>query len=323
MNGWRIAASPRYAQRGVSATPQPTRRGGSLDQLLRRVPRGCAMSLQQNGIPPARSWWPGFCAPPRRRLTRGFGRARGIAYRRGSEPMVPTTQQARAASAPSTDDAFDVVVTRPVLGREVARAAAALLSDAERQRASRFLFDRDRDRFIVGRARLRQLLAARLGTRPESVELVYGAHGKPALARRFADSDLRFNVSHCDDVTLYAFSCGREIGVDVEAVRVLGDADDIAGRFFSHRENQAYRALERRDRPLGFFQCWTRKEAFIKALGDGLSYPLDRFDVSLAPGEPAEILRVEAMPGACCGWRMESLSPAPGFVAAVVIGDRE
>src|SRR5438874_9526998 len=321
MNGWRIAASPRYAQRGVSATPQPARRGGLLDQLLRRVPRGCAMSLQQNGIPPARSWWPGFCAPPRRRLTRGFGRARGIAYRRGSEPMVPTTQQARAASAPSTDDAIDVVVA-PVVGREVAWAAA-LLSDAERQRASRFLFDRDRDRFIVGRARLRQLLAARLGTRPESVELVYGAHGKPALARRFADSDLRFNVSHCDDVTLYAFSCGREIGVDVEAVRVLGDADDIAGRFFSHRENQAYRALERRDRPLGFFQCWTRKEAFIKALGDGLSYPLDRFDVSLAPGEPAEILRVEAMPGACCGWRMESLSPAPGFVAAVVIGDRE
>ena len=104
---------------------------------------------------------------------------------------------------------------------------------------------------------------------------------------------------------------------------MLGDADDIAGRFFSDRENQAYRALERRDRPLGFFQCWTRKEAFIKALGDGLSYPLDRFDVSLAPGEPAEILRVEAMPGACCGWRMESLSPAPGFVAAVVIGDRE
>ncbi len=237
--------------------------------------------------------------------------------------MAPTTQYASAASAPPTDDAIDVVVTRALAGREVARAAAALLSDAERQRARRFLFDRDRDRFTVGRARLRELLAARLGTRPESVELVYGAYGKPALARRFADSDLRFNVSHCDDVTLYAFSCGREIGVDVEAVRVIGDADDIAARFFSLRENQAYRALEPRDRPLGFFQCWTRKEAFIKALGDGLSYALDRFDVSLAPGEPAEILRVETTPGDCCGWRMESLSPAPGFVAAVVLGDRE
>src|SRR5947199_1461088 len=237
--------------------------------------------------------------------------------------MVPTTQRARAATAPATADAIDVVVSRPAVRPEAVRAGAALRSDAERQRASRFRFDRDRDQFIVRRARLRQLLGARLGTRPESVELVYGAYGKPALARRFADSDLRFNVSHCDDVTLYAFSCGREIGVDVEAVRVIREADDIAGRFFSRRENQAYRALEPRDRPLGFFQCWTRKEAFIKALGDGLSYPLDRFDVSLTPGEPAEILRVEAMSGDCCGWRMESLSPAPGFVAAVVIGDRE
>jgi len=237
--------------------------------------------------------------------------------------MVPLTLRARAAPGPSTDDAIDVVVLSPVAGREDARAATALLSDAERQRASRFVFDRDRDRFIVARARLRQLLGARLGTRPESVALVYGAHGKPALAPWLADSDLRFNLSHCDDVTLYAFSRGHEIGIDVEAVRVMPDADAIAARFFSHREQQAYRALEPRDRPLGFFQCWTRKEAFVKAIGDGLSYPLDRFDVSLTPGEPAKILRVEDTPGDCCGWRMESLSPAPGFVAAVVIGDRE
>src|SRR5256886_7924492 len=116
--------------------------------------------------------------------------------------------------------------------------------------------------------------------------LVYGAHGKPALAPRFAASDLRFNVSHCDDLAVYAFSHGCEVGIDVEAVRVMGDADDLAARFFSRREHGAYRALHPRDKPLGFFQCWTRKEAFIKALGDGLSYPLDRFDVSLAPGEP-------------------------------------
>ena len=236
--------------------------------------------------------------------------------------MVPVTPRARAATAPYTDDAIDFVVTRPVMS-EAAGAAVALLSDAERQRASRFLFERDRDRFIVARACLRQLLAARLCTAPDSVELVYGAHGKPALAPWYADTDLRFNVSHCDDLTLYAFSCGREIGIDVEAVRPIRDADDIAARFFSQRENRAYRALEPSDRPLGFFQCWTRKEAFIKALGDGLSYPLNRFDVSLAPGEPAQILRVEDAPGDRCGWRLESWSPAPGFVAAVVIGDRE
>lgn len=226
------------------------------------------------------------------------------------------------AVASFTDDDIEVVVTRLVVGGEAVRASAALLSDAERQRASRFAFDRDRRRFIVARARLRELVAARLNVRAEAVELVYGAHGKPALARHSADSDLRFNVSHCDDVVVYAFSTGREIGIDVEAIRVLRDADDIAARFFSRRENEAYRALERRDRPLGFFNCWTRKEAFIKALGDGLYHPLDRFDVSLAPGEPAKIVRLENTPGDQCGWRMEGFSPAPGFVAALVTENR-
>jgi 4'-phosphopantetheinyl transferase len=203
------------------------------------------------------------------------------------------------------------------VGPEAVRALATLLSDAERQRASRFVFDRDRRRFIVARARLRRLLSARLDVQPESVEFVYRAHGKPALARRFADSDLRFNVSHSDDVVVYAFALGREIGIDVEAIRVIRDADDIAAQFFSSRENDAYLALDPRNKPIGFFNCWTRKEAFIKALGDGLDYPLDRFDVSLAPGEPAKILRVEGTSGDDCGWCMESFSPAPGFVAAV------
>jgi 4'-phosphopantetheinyl transferase len=157
-----------------------------------------------------------------------------------------------------------------------------------------------------------------LGVRPEEVELECGAHGKPALAGRFADSELRFNVSHCDDLAVYAFSSGRDIGIDVEAIRDLPDADDIAARFFSRGENAAYGALEPRDRPLGFFQCWTRKEAFIKALGDGLYHPLDRFDVTLAPDEPARILRVEDVPGDRCRWRLEGFSPVPGFVAAVV-----
>jgi 4'-phosphopantetheinyl transferase len=116
---------------------------------------------------------------------------------------------------------------------------------------------------------------------------------------------------------------GHEIGIDVEAVRVVPDADDIAARFFSRREREAYCALDGSRRPLGFFNCWTRKEAFVKALGDGLAHPLDDFDVSLSPDEPARILRVARTPGEHCGWRMESFSPAPGFVAAVVTEDRE
>ncbi|HEV2749980.1 MAG TPA: 4'-phosphopantetheinyl transferase superfamily protein [Gemmatimonadales bacterium] len=217
---------------------------------------------------------------------------------------------------------FEVAVFRLATDSAAVRASAKLLSDVEQHRATQFAFDRDRDHFVVARARLRQLLASRLGVRPEAVELEYGAHGKPGLGGRFADGELRFNVSHCNDLAVYAFSSGREIGIDVEAIRSLSDADRIAARFFSRRESAAYRALDPPDRPLGFFQCWTRKEAFIKALGEGLSHPLDSFDVSLAPGEPAQILGIEATPGDDRAWRLESLTPAPGFVAAVVTEER-
>jgi 4'-phosphopantetheinyl transferase len=213
---------------------------------------------------------------------------------------------------------LDVVAFRLDVPPEAVRASAALLSDTERHRASRFRFDRDRRRFIVARARLRELLGARLRVRPETVELVYGPHGKPALAPGFSDSDLRFNVSHCDDLAVCAFSKRREIGIDVEAVHWFPDAEEIASRFFSRLENEAFRALEPLERPLGFFNCWTRKEAFIKALGDGLDHPLDCFDVTLAPDEPPKILRVENTPGDRCGWTVDSFAPAPGFVAAVV-----
>jgi len=162
------------------------------------------------------------------------------------------------------------------------------------------------------------LLAARLDIGADSVELVYGERGKPALARRVAASNLRFSVSHCDDVAVYAFAFGREVGIDVEAVRVIPDADDIAARMFSRRESEAYRALDPSDKPLAFFSCWTRKEAFIKALGDGLSHPLDRFDVSFEPGEPARILRVDSTPGDRCGWTLYSFVPGPGLIGAIV-----
>jgi len=228
--------------------------------------------------------------------------------------MAPATRK----RAPSLTDDVDIVVARPDVGSDAVSASATLLSDCERERARRFAFDVDRNRFIVARALLRQLLAARLGVRPEAVELASGKRGKPGLAGRFATSDLRFNLSHCEDVAVYAFCSGREVGVDVEAVRTLPDADDVAARWFSPREYATYRTLEPGDRALGFFQCWTRKEAFIKALGDGLYHPLDRFDVSLGPGQPAQILRVADVPGDRCPWRLDGFSPVPGFVAAVV-----
>jgi len=211
----------------------------------------------------------------------------------------------------------EVVMARLNAGPEEVRSLRARLCDAERQRAGRFRFERDRRRFIVARARLRELLAARLGVPPEALELAYGKNGKPGLTQRYADSGWRFNVAHCDDVALYAFSRDSDIGVDIEAIRAVREADGIAARFFSRHENETYAALSLRDKPLGFLNCWTRKEAVVKALGDGLSMPLDGFDVSLAPGEPAQILRIESRYGDGRGWRLHSFCPLPGFIAAL------
>jgi 4'-phosphopantetheinyl transferase len=216
-------------------------------------------------------------------------------------------------------DVVEVVTTRLDLAAADVGALHALLSGAEQRRASRIAAGRVRDRFIVARARLRQLLGARLGVRAESVELTRSPNGKPTLGARFLDTNLRFNLAHCDDVAAYAFGRDGEVGIDIEAVRVLSDADRLAGRFFSDAEWSAYRALAPADRPLGFFNCWTRKEAFIKAQGDGFGYPLDHFDVSLVPGEAARLLRVGDQTGDSCGWRMMSFTPAPGFVGAIAM----
>jgi 4'-phosphopantetheinyl transferase len=223
------------------------------------------------------------------------------------------------AAVPLADHALEIIVARLDVASASLQAFAAMLSKDEQLRAGRFVFERDRRRFTVARALLRGLLAQRLGVQSESVELTSGPHGKPALAPRCATTDLSFNVSHSEDVAVYAFTHGREVGIDVEAIRKLRNADDIAARFFSRRENEAYLALDPCDRLLGFFNCWTRKEAFVKALGKGLSHPFDRFDVSLAPRDPVRILRVGFTPGEDCGWTPHSFRPYPGFVAAVVV----
>lgn len=215
--------------------------------------------------------------------------------------------------------AMEIVAAGLEVSQMVVHRLSLSLSEDERARAGRFAFERDWRRFVVARGRLRELLGQRLDVRPESIQFAYRKHGKPVLDQPFCRSGLRFNVAHSADLAVYAFSYEHEVGVDVEAVRALPDADDIAARFFSQREKEAYRALDSHHRQRGFFNCWTRKEAYIKALGDGLYHPLDGFDVTLAPGEPARILRVADTPGEQCGWRLESFVPAPGFIGAAAV----
>ena len=248
--------------------------------------------------------WLELCARVRPMLTRNAG-----------EPMPRPARGWRSGG----EGAVEIVVAHLFAASEAVSAAVAVLSEDERARADRFAFDRDRRRFIIARAHLRHLLAARLETAPEAIQFSYGARGKPSLRA----SDCRFNVSHCGDLAVFAFCRHREIGIDLESVRPLEDADAIAARFFSPRENAEYRSLPAAHRPQGFFNCWTRKEAFIKATGDGLAHPLDAFDVTLTPDAPARILRVGDTPGTACGWSLECFVPAPGYVAAVVTSPGE
>jgi 4'-phosphopantetheinyl transferase len=225
-----------------------------------------------------------------------------------------------AGSVSFVHEAFDLAVARLDVDSDRVEALSELLSGAEQARASRFVFARERRRFIVARGRLRELLSERLGLPPEAIEFTYGPHGKPEIAPACADSQLRFNLSHARDLAVYAFAQGRAIGVDVEWVHPIDDAGDIAARVFTASEREAYFSLEPRERLEAFFHCWTRKEAFVKAQGDGLSRALSDFDVSVVPGEPARILRVGDMPGERSGWTLHAIAPAPGFVGAVVVG---
>jgi 4'-phosphopantetheinyl transferase len=199
------------------------------------------------------------------------------------------------------------------------QALAGLLSPDETRRAARYHFARDRDRFITARGLLRSILAPYLGVPPEGIEFRYGPQGKPRVVSQITSADLRFNVSHSNALALYAICRGRDLGVDVERVKPLSDADHIAERFFSAREGATLRALPEGERQRAFFACWTRKEAYIKATGDGLSRPLDEFDVSLGPGCPARLERVAGAPEEAARWSLAALEPAEGYEAALAI----
>jgi 4'-phosphopantetheinyl transferase len=196
---------------------------------------------------------------------------------------------------------------------ELARQLESSLSDDEIVRAGRFRFDRDRKFFIAARGILRALAGAYLRRAPSDLQFQYGAEGKPSIVLNNSDEQIRFNLSQTQGRALYAFARGRDLGIDLEAIHWNVAMETIAERFFTRRETAALRALPTELQAEGFFNCWTRKEAYIKARGQGLQIPLDSFDVELRPGEPVQFVQ-----GVESHWNLFAFSPAPNYVAALV-----
>jgi len=214
----------------------------------------------------------------------------------------------------------EVHVWRASLKRTATEIATlgGLLSDDERDRANKFHFTRDRANFTVAHGVLRIILGLYLGLPPTRLRFTHNPYGKPSLDEGVVGESLFFNLSHAGDIALYAVALGREVGVDVERVRDDIECGGIADRFFSPREVATLRALPPESQTRAFFDCWTRKEAYIKARGEGLSISLDSFDVSLSPGEAATLLalRDDANEGR---WTLRELSLEPGYVGAVAV----
>jgi len=192
-----------------------------------------------------------------------------------------------------------------------------LLSIEEREKALRYRIERPRAEFIVTRSTLRSLIARYLDTSAQEVSFGYTEFGRPVLNGLGA---LHFNVSHTDGLALMAFARDHEVGVDVEKFRPTSDIPGLADRFFSAQERDALKPLSGDDLLAAFFRCWTRKEAYIKAKGEGLSLPLHQFDVSLAPNDNDALLATRPDPSEVNRWTLCDVPIDPGYAAALAIG---
>jgi 4'-phosphopantetheinyl transferase len=194
---------------------------------------------------------------------------------------------------------------------------AETLSRNESERASRFHFERDRNRYIAGRGLLRAALGKYLQMPPAQVPLVYGPNGKPLFQGSGNPTVLHFNLAHSQNLALLAVTRAGQIGVDVEAVRPLSDAHELVNRFFSARESAAFESVPEAQKPVAFFNLWTRKEAWLKATGEGIGHLLNKVEVSFLPGEPAQLLSLPQDSTSC--WTLTDLAPAHGFAAALAV----
>ena len=196
-------------------------------------------------------------------------------------------------------------------GSDMVRRMWSVLNEDEQDRAKRYVFERDRTQFVMARGILRQLLARYLRCSAEDIEFSVGRMGKPSIR---GNPELRFSLSHSLGMVLYALSKNRELGVDLERQRTEFSIRDIVENYFSAREKAEFLGLDRNAQKLAFYVGWTRKEAYLKARGEGLHMKLDAFDVSVDPGRPALLRSDDA-----ARWEVHSFCPAPGFVTTLVI----
>ena|SRR5438105_6792323 len=198
----------------------------------------------------------------------------------------------------------------------------SILSADEKERARRFRKISDGKRYLIARGSLRCLLASYVAGAPDQLQFTYGVFGKPSLSNQTSKTILNFSVSHSEDRVLFGFARGRRIGVDLEYVRPDIDALALAKGYFSPVEFWRLRRLPATEQCEAFYCAWTRKEAYLKACGEGLSFGLERVEVSFSPAEPARIRAVAGVPNVSAAWTLKHLSPDPNYVGAVAVEDR-
>jgi len=217
------------------------------------------------------------------------------------------------------DEEVHVWLANLDLSKEEVYGLEETLSRDERERANRFHFPQHRERFIVGRGTLRTILGRYLAIKPQVLQFEYSSRGKPKLADSCNSNKLQFNLSHSQGLALYVFSRDRLVGIDVEYLRPMADAERIAQRFFSPQEYTTIKELPAREKERAFFRGWTGKEAYLKAIGHGLAGSLASIEVNLKLEEPTGLLSIGSDFQAAAHWSLLNLPVPPEYIASLAV----
>lgn len=197
------------------------------------------------------------------------------------------------------------------------------LSGDELEKSARFRFDRHRNRYVAAHGWMRNVLGRYVSLPPTRLQFDSGPKGKPFLIGDANSRALQFNMAHSETMALLAISPTARVGVDVERVRPMPDADELVSRFFSRREADQFRDVPADRKGEAFFNLWTRKEAWLKATGEGIAHLLAQVEVAFLPSEPARLLELPKEYETATGWSLSSFSPAPGYIGAMAVESAE